>query len=55
MDHFVGKAPGHVGLELLPACVGIYVGEGRVTFVVLEFCLLWIINDLVYGSILVTV
>lgn len=26
-------------------CVDIYVGEGRVTFVVLEFCLLWINSD----------
>lgn len=21
MDHFVGKVPGHAGLEMLPACV----------------------------------
>lgn len=60
MDSCVVEVPGHVGVELLAAClwfIDIYVGEGRVTFVavVLGFCLLWIIGELVYGSILVTV
>lgn len=36
MGSFILRVPGHVGVQLLAAClqfIGIYVGEGRGTFV----------------------